>query len=350
MFKMHEVNAPRKIDELLYELIGPDSLNDFWSNFLDNYITQEDIKYLKSIGCNHIRLPFHYKLFTEDLYMGGRKQGFKYFDKAVEWCKKENIYLLFDMHCAPGGQTGDNIDDSYAYPYLLKSQSSQDLMKNIWVEIAERYKDESIVIGYDLVNEPIAHYFDGELQELNHSLFLLYSRIIEEIRKVDKNHIIFLNGSVWAGNFDVFEEFVDSNVVYEFHKYWFDIKQEAIRDYVDFRDNNNVPVYIGETGENTDEWINNFRQLLDQNQIGWAFWPYKKMNNNSGIMNFREPDDYYLITEFALSDRSSYKKIRKNIPDRSRVQNALNEFVENSRFPNCFPNEGYVKALGINDM
>ena len=101
MFKMSQVNSPRKIDELLYELVGPDSLKVFWDGFLNNYITHDDIKYLKRIGCNHIRLPFHYKLFTDDLYMGDRNSGFKYFDRIVDWCKQEELYILFDMHCAP---------------------------------------------------------------------------------------------------------------------------------------------------------------------------------------------------------------------------------------------------------
>ena len=228
MFKMEQVNSPRKIDDLLYELIGPDSLTLFWNNYLQNYITHDDIKYLKAIGCNHIRLPFHYKLFTEDLYMGQRNSGFQIFDRLIEWCKQENLYVLFDMHAAPGGQTGDNIDDSYGYPYLFKSKSSQDLMSEIWIAIATRYKDESIVLGYDLINEPIASYFSNELDELNPELFKLYSRLVKEIREVDPHHIIFLNGSVWSGNFDVFEGIIDDNIVYEFHKYWFDVNQEGL--------------------------------------------------------------------------------------------------------------------------
>ncbi|MHB1108428.1 MAG: cellulase family glycosylhydrolase, partial [Lutibacter sp.] len=105
MFKMNQVNAPRKIDEMLYELVGPDSLQVFWKGFLNNYITHDDIKYLKSIGSNHIRLPFHYKMFTDDLYMGERNAGFKYFDRLLDWCRQEKMYVLLDMHGAPGGQT-----------------------------------------------------------------------------------------------------------------------------------------------------------------------------------------------------------------------------------------------------
>lgn len=347
MFKMKQVNSPRKIDELLYELIGPDSLQVFWKGFLDNYITHDDIKYLKSIGSNHIRLPFNYKMFTDDLYMGERNAGFKYFDRIIEWCRAEKLYVLFDMHCAPGGQTGDNIDDSYGYPYLFKSKSSQDLMTEIWMKIADKYKNEPVVIGYDIVNEPIAHYFNDELEDLNHKLFLLYKRIVEEIRTVDQVHTIFLNGSNWSGNFDVFEELFDDNVVYEFHKYWFDVNQEAIQKFLDFRDQHQVPIYIGETGENTDEWVNDFRTLLDKNEVGWCFWPYKKMNNTRGIMNFNEPADYHLISKYAESDRSSYQHIRENRPDILKVQNALNEFIENSLYRNNYVNKGYTKALNF---
>jgi hypothetical protein len=347
MFKMNQVNAPRKIDEMLYELVGPDSLQVFWKDFLNNYITHDDIKYLKSIGSNHIRLPFHYKMFTDDLYMGERNAGFKYFDRLLDWCRQEKMYVLLDMHGAPGGQTGDNIDDSYGYPFLFKSKSSQDLMTEIWVKIAEKYKNEPLIIGYDIVNEPIAHYFNDELPYLNHQLFLLYKRIVAEIRKVDKEHTIFLNGSNWSGNFEVFEEIIDDNVVYEFHKYWFEVNQGAIQQYLDFRDKHQVPIYIGETGENTDEWVNDFRILLDKHEISWAFWPYKKMNNTKGIMNFKEPEDYHLITKYADSDRSSFAKMRENRPYILKIQKALNDYLENSLYKNNFPNKGYVKALNF---
>lgn len=347
MFKMGQVNSPRKIDELLHELIGPDSLAAFWDRYLENYIRQEDIAYLKHIGCNHIRLPFHYKLFTDDLYMGKRNAGFACFDRLIEWCKKAGLYVLLDMHCAPGGQTGDNIDDSYGYPYLLKSRSSQDQLVEIWVNIASHYKNEPTVIGYDIMNEPVAHYFTDELDTLNPVLLSIYQRVVKEIRKVDPNHTIFLNGSVWSTSFDLFTELPGENIVYEFHKYWFEVKQDEIQAYLDFREEHQVPVYIGETGENSDEWVEQFRTLLDEHQVGWCFWPYKKMNNTRGIMNFKEPEDYHLISEYAASDRSTYAKIRENRPDGSRVQNALNQFLENSLFENCFPNRGYIEALGL---
>lgn len=347
MFKMDQVNSPYKIDELLHELIGPDSLAVFWDRFLTNYITKEDITYLKKIGCNHIRLPFNYKMFTDDLYMGKRNSGFQYFDKIIEWCKQEELYVLLDMHCAPGGQTGDNIDDSYGYPFLFKSKSSQDLFVKIWMDIVDKYKDEPIILGYDLMNEPIAHYYENELDVLNKELLNIYKRTVKEIRAIDQEHLIFLNGSVWSSNFEVFEELLGENIVYEFHKYWVDVNYDAIGQYVEFRDKHKVPIYVGETGENTDEWVNDFRVLLEEYEINWCFWPYKKMNNTRGIMNFEEPLEYELIKTYAKSDRSSYKNMRENRPDIALVQKALNDYLENCKYEHNFENEGYTTSLGL---
>lgn len=71
------------------------------------------------------------------------------------------------------------------------------------------------------------------------------------------------------------------------------------------------------------------------------------MNNLRGIMNFNEPENYYLITDYAKSDRSSYAKIRENRPDIIKVQKALNAFLENSLYKNNYPNIGYCKSLGF---
>lgn len=347
MFKTGDVGSPSQIDQLLLEMVGPDSVAKFWDNYLNNYITHDDIRFLKKIGCNHLRLPFHYKLFTNELYMGKRNAGFEYFDKIINWCRQENIYLLLDMHCAPGGQTGYNIDDSTGYPWLFFSNSSQNLMSDIWVKIAKRYKNEPIIIGYDIVNEPFASYFNDEIKDYNHRLFSLYERIVADIRKVDKKHPIFLSGSNWAMDFGVFEKITDSNIVYEFHRYHFDVKQSEIQQYIDFRDKYHVPVYVGETGENTDEWVKQFTNLLEKNKLNWAYWPYKKMDDTQGIGNFKQPQDYPLISKYAKSDRSTYESMRKNMPDRVKVQKALNEFLENSLFKNNFQNKGYIEGLGF---
>jgi aryl-phospho-beta-D-glucosidase BglC (GH1 family) len=279
--------------------------------------------------------------------MGKRNAGFEYFDKVIKWCRHEKLYVLLDMHCAPGGQTGYNIDDSSGYPWLFFSKSSQDLMSEVWLKIAKKYKNEPVVIGYDIVNEPFASYFNDDIKDYNHRLFVLYQRMVADIRKVDKQHIIFLSGSQWAMDFGVFEKPIDNNIVYTFHRYHFEVKQSEIQQYIDFSTKYNVPLYVGETGENKDEWIKQFTTLLNKNQLNWAYWPYKKMDDSQGTITFKQPNDYKLITNYAKSDRTTYENMRKNMPNRTKVQHALNEMLENAIFKNNIPNKGYIEGLGF---
>jgi endoglucanase len=348
MFKFKNANSPRLINETLSELIGPDAARSFWKKWQVSYISAGDIHYMKSIGMNSIRLPFNYRIFTDPDYLGGlgETKAFELLDKLVGWCRSENLYILLDMHCAPGGQTGDNIDDGYGYPFLFDHPESQELTISIWQKIAEHYKNEPIIMGYDLLNEPIAHYFDAT--HFNPLLEPLYKRIVKAIREVDPNHIVFLGGAQWDSNFKPFGPPFDDKSVYTFHKYWTATTQDVIQEYLDFRTKYKVPIYCGETGENDNAWILNFRKLLEKNNIGWHFWPYKKMDDPRGIVTFNKPSDYSAISQFADSARSNFESIRNLRPkNQEAVQKALDEFISNALFQNCRPNSGYIEALGL---
>ena len=143
-------------------------------------------------------------------------------------------------------------------------------------------------------------------------------------------------------------------MVYTFHKYWMPPVQKEIQQYVDFREKHNIPLLMGESGENEDDWVRQFRELLDKNEIHWTFWPYKKMDNTRGPMNFEKPAGYDNFVQYAESDRSSFRKIRAlkdSLPGirQEEVIKILNQYAENSRFENCYPNEGYCEALGFVD-
>ena len=177
MFGFGKTNSAHFINEMLCQLVGPDFTAGFWRDFKDNYVTRADIEFIKRTGANTIRLPFHYKLFTDEDYMGltANQDGFARIDSLIEWCREADLYLILDMHDAPGGQTGDNIDDSYGYPWLFESEESQRLFCDIWRRIAGKYKDEPVILGYELCNEPIAPYFEN-MDELNGKLETLYKK------------------------------------------------------------------------------------------------------------------------------------------------------------------------------
>lgn len=168
------------------------------------------------------------------------------------------------------------------------------------------------------------------------------------IRTVDKNHLIFLGGAQWDSNFKPFGEPFDSKLVYTFHKYWTAPTKEVIQDYIDFSNKYNVPLYCGETGENDDAWVEAFRKTLDENNIGWHYWPYKKLDNTRSIVTFKIPQNYEVVMQYADTAKKNFEVIRNTRPkNTTEIEAALDGFLENCRFKNCIQNEGYIKALGF---
>lgn len=346
MFKLEVATAHWQIQQVIKELVGPAEALAFWRQYYDSYITAEDIRHLKALGLNSIRVPFNYKLLTpEDHPEVWLESGFELLDRVVNWCKAESLYVILDMHAAPCGQTGTNIDDSAGHPWLFESPQCQERAIAVWRKIAERYRGEPAVLGYELLNEPIPH-FEG-YERFNPLLEPLYKRMVAAIREVDPHHIIILGGAQWNTNFKVFGAPFDSNLVYAFHKYWMEPVQQQIQEYVDFRDRYNVPVWMSESGENTDEWIRKYRELLEQNDIGWCFWPYKKMAATSCLRSFAPPPHWDEIAAFAKVHHVDPAEIRKLRPPLERSRAALAGLLHNIRFQNNSVNDGYLAALGL---
>ena len=350
VFKFTRTNSARFINEMFCQLVGPDFTAKFWKAFKDNYITREDIRFIKETGSNTIRLPFHYKLFTDEDYMGltANQDGFARIDSVVKWCREEGLYLILDMHDAPGGQSGDNIDDSYGYPWLYESETSQQLYCDIWRKIADYYKDEPIILGYELLNEPIAHFLENK-EELNSKLEGVYKKGVAAIREVDKNHIVLLGGAQWNSYFKPFKDSTfDDKIIYTCHRYGGEATKEAIESFISFRDSVNLPMYMGEIGHNTEEWMNAFCRILKENNIGYTFWPYKKMEGSS-FVGITPPENWDVIISFSEAPRGSYQEIRDIRPDQAVVRKAMTDFLEACKFKHCVVQEDYINALNLKE-
>ena len=343
MFHLGEsAQSPREIEELSYQLIGPEKAEAFWKEWRETYITEGDIDRLKAMGFNSVRVPIHWKFFDAE-----NAEGFRLLDRLVQWARKDHIYIIIDLHCAPGGQTGTNIDDSYGYPWLYVSGEAQKRTIEIWRRIAAHYSKETIVLGYDLLNEPIPNY--PLLQRFNGDLEPLYRRISAAIREVDRNHVLILGGAQWDSNFKVFGPPFDKNVMYTFHKYWTAPDASVIKEYVDFRDKYNVPIWLGESGENNDQWIASFVKTLEENHIGWCFWPYKKMDSGSSVVTFDRPGGWDALIDLSKmpgGTGNAEKRIAAR-PSPEDAQTAFDNLLNQVRYSNEKVNPGYVQALGL---
>jgi hypothetical protein len=203
-----------------------------------------------------------------------------------------------------------------------------------------------VILGYELFNEPIAPYFPN-MEELNGKLEDIYKKGVAAIREVDNNHIILLGGAQWNGNFKPFKDSkFDDKIMYTCHRYGGDPTKDDIQTIIDFRDSVNLPMYMGEIGHNTDEWQAAFCQTMRENNIGYTFWPYKKMDGSS-FVGITPPENWANILYFSESPRTSYKEIRDARPDQMMVRKAMMDFIEACKLKNCVVQEGYIQSLGM---
>lgn len=341
MLKLSKVTGTQtEIKSRISELIGEKNCEEFYKSYLNNMITEKDIDSLKKWGFNSVRLPMHYNLFTlpgdKEPVAGQntwKETGFKLTDNLLSWCKKNKIYLILDLHAAPGGQGNDRpiADVDTLKPNLWNSEENQKKTIALWKKLAERYKNEEWIGGYDLINET------NYKLEGNESLKKLFLAITQKIREVDNKHIIFIEGNQFANDYTGLTPPWDTNMVYSFHKYWNATTVETIQKYLDIREKFNVPFWMGESGENTNEWFRAVINLLETNNLGWSWWTIKKIGSESSLMTISKPAGYQKVIDYW-----SGKGVKPTIEE---AMTTFMELAENVKIEKCKVNYAVINAL-----
>jgi aryl-phospho-beta-D-glucosidase BglC (GH1 family) len=294
-------DTQHEFKEKLNLLVGADNTNQFYQNWLDNFITEQDINAIADWGFNSVRVALHYNLLTlpieEEPVEGDNtwlESGFERIDELMSWCSANNIYLILDLHAAPGGQGSDAAISDYDpdKPSLWESELNRDKTVALWGQLADRYKDEPWMGGYGLLNEVNWWPLDGSV------LRAFYIETTQAIRAVDQNHIIFIGGNSWSNDFSGLTPPWDSNLVYEFHKYWSYNDTESIQWVLDMQNQHNIPLWCGETGENSNVWYKDAMSLYETNNIGWSCWPYKRIATTVAPYSVSSNPNYEAIINF----------------------------------------------------
>lgn len=306
--------AQYQIKQTITNLIGKEGMETFYDAWLANYCTKADVDSMAAWGFNSIRLPMHYNLFTlpiEDEPVAGQDtwldRGFEMVDNLLEWCTSNEMYLILDLHAAPGGQGKDAHISDYnpSKPSLWESSENKRKTVALWQKLAGRYASEPWMGGYDLINEPNWDFENSGNQNgcscnQNKPLWDLYQDIIKAIREVDQNHIIIIEGNCWGNNYNGLPKINnwDNNLVMSFHKYWSYNDQASINGILNHRASQNVPIWLGESGENSNTWFANAINLVESNNIGWAWWPYKKIGSVTGNVTAIKTDSYQRLLNY----------------------------------------------------
>ncbi|AYZ35284.1 carbohydrate-binding protein [Chryseobacterium indologenes] len=351
MLKTADFAGPQyKIKEKIAELIGEDGMQEFYKAYLKNGVTKQDIDFLAKAGFNSIRLPMHYNLYTlpiEKEPVKGKdtwlEEGFMMTDDLLRWCKDNKIYLILDLHAAPGGQGNDaNISDNdKTKPSLWESGENQRKTVALWKKLADRYKNEPWIGGYDIINEPNINFTgknpNGTDEMSNAPLWKLQKDITTAIREVDQKHIIFIEGNGWGNNYNGLIPIWDKNMAFSFHKYWNYNDDQTIQFALDLREKHNLPIWLGETGENSNVWFTELIQLLDKHNIGYAFWPMKKIDNIAGITNVKTTPEYEKLLE--------YWKNGGEKPSKDYAKKALMQIADNYKLNNTEVKNDVIDAM-----
>jgi endoglucanase len=351
MLHINTDSRQSRIRERLEELMGPKETQEFYDTWLNNDVRKIDIDSMKRWGFNSVRLPMHYNLYTlpiEKEPVAGQNtwldRGFELTDNLLAWCKANHMYLILDMHATPGGQGNDlNISDrDPSKPSLWDSEANKQKLIALWRKLAERYKNEPNIGAYDIINEPNWGFDDQEhdrngLQEkTNAPLRKLMMDITAAIREVDKKHMIIIEGNGWGNNYNGVLPVWDKNMALSFHKYWNFNDQASVAHIVKARQENNVPVWLGETGENSNVWFTEVIALLEKNNIGWSFWPLKKMGNNNP-MEIRSNLNYNEVV--------NYLNGHGHKPKESNVYSGLLEMATYAKLENTIIHHDVIDAM-----
>ena len=292
--------ALRVFEKEFVRQCGQKALIELLARFRDNFITEADMKQVADWGMNCIRLPFHYRIAADP-------KEISYIDQAIGWARKHHVYVILDLHAAYGAQNSDWHSDSLkGKAELWTKKSNRQKTYALWEVLADRYKDETIIAGYDILNEAVLESAD--------LLNEFYRESIKAIRRSDKNHMLFIEGKHWAQQIDLLDDFEDDNWVYSIHFYEpmefafnlipfmsypsGDFNKDALRrrmeGYYLFAQKKQRPVHVGEFGVNYRKGVcNEHGYLQDElkcfNDFGfhWSYWTYK------AVKNYTFPDGVY---------------------------------------------------------
>jgi endoglucanase len=327
-------NTQHEFRKKIEDLIGTDSTDIFYEAWRNNFVTKKDIDSLAAWGFNSLRLPMHYNLMISatdpDTFL---TEGFRIIDSLVVWCRQNHLYLILDLHAAPGGQGHEAPISDYdaSKPSLWESQENQDLTVTLWKEIARRYAKEPVIGGYDLLNEP-----NWELGTNNSVLRAFYIRLTDAIRDVDANHIVFIEGNWFATDFAGLTPAWDNKMVYSFHHYWSDYTVSSIQYLLNIRNSQNLPLWMGESGENSNPWFTRFTRMLEQQGIGWASWPYKKTSSVTGPLTITKPAGYQVLLNYWNGSAAK--------PTKEFAYTALMELTDSLLLENCIYHPDVIHA------
>ncbi len=250
----------------------------------EGFLTPSDIKYLRKLGANCVRIPLRYRyLFRKESCKGDI--DFDRLDFIVEKCKKAGIYVIFDLHSAPGFQNNSsscsNGDKSILFDSSKEAFEARNSVIRIWTQVAAHYKDEPAVAAYDLLNRPLHCVADWE-KKLD-TLYKFYRRIYKAIRNIGDRHIVIMQAPASADTLPPENEYHADNVAYGLYSHFHTtFETDALINGVRELKGRGVPFVVSKI--RSEENLEYSLTALNDSGISWLVGDYKGMGKASNYL------------------------------------------------------------------
>lgn len=344
--------SPSQIKERLAAAVGPERAISFWREWIHSFVTEADFQRLKAAGFNCVRLPLDANFIASRIdgdHVEFVADMMGPVDDAVAWGAATGVYVILDLHDAPGGQdplsSVSDVPSTDHTPRLWEGTSAADNQRAtvlLWRALALRYADARSIGGYDLLNEPAVP-SGAPAGALAH----LYGEIIAAVRAADADHMIVIEGNDYAHDFSTLRSLRDENILYEFHEYaignrpWGRPGEAQLTPFLRLRQATGRPLWLGEFGENTAAWQAQVVGLLERHGIGWAIWPWKRVavGNHPVIETVEAPPSWRELGGY-LAGRWLVRK-----PAAAEAERAMADMLVAVRTENCLTDRALESAL-----
>lgn len=354
---------------------GEENYNYFFDKYYEYFFGEKDVEFIKSLGMNCVRIPMNYRLFESDNEPGVyNEKTIERLDRMIDICRKYGVYIILDMHAAPGEQsTAWHCDNNGKPARLYTHKDERTRFYNLWRYLARHYRGEEVIAGYDLLNEPDAP------EEYTGMLNQIYREATAAVREEDPDHIIFIAGNSYNRDFTVLEAPFAENLAYTPHFYLMACTSEPMRypgelgniqydkalietqmNAMDaYMREHNVPCWIGEFGVRlnypgfTEDRLACFTDQLDcicKRRHHYSIWSYKDIGYLSTAtvkpdspwmeftkdirrikeryfidQNFKINEDWGISTLFDLKDPDGYNDRYGQVKEKvvSNIKHAL---------------------------
>jgi hypothetical protein len=201
--------------------------------------TQDDFHRLAALGANYVNIS-HPGLFTEDppYVLDQDTQG--NLDSLLDMIAQADMFAVVSFRTGPGrsefsvcclDEVGDWFDESYLNDSVWQDQTAQDGWVAMWTHTAQRYRENPIVVGYDLMVEPNSNEvwldiwdpeeFYASYADTLYDWNQLYPRVTAAIREVDPDTPILIGGMAYSAVewLPYLQPTDDERTVYIVHQY-----------------------------------------------------------------------------------------------------------------------------------